>query len=175
MILAQNLKEPLQPRSLPPCSPCSFVRGARPDSPVVLTSFSPLPATPTHQTVSKLVTPNPENSIFCPLCFQSLAHSFLPRAKPRGARSGLFRTYILCSHTLTNSFARAHSTTPLQSVLSALFAQNTGGGYTPKIYLLFSSVYALFKVRPPRTSRGDSIRPKVASLVTSHQQSTTNH
>jgi catechol 2,3-dioxygenase-like lactoylglutathione lyase family enzyme len=56
----------------------------------------------TRQTVCKLVTPTPENSIFCPLCFQSLTHSF----------AGVF------------------STTPLQSYSSALFAQNTGGGYT---------------------------------------------
>ena len=59
-------------------------------------------APPTRQTVCIVVTPTPQNSIFCPLCFQSLAHSF----------AGVF------------------STTPLQSYSSALFAKNTGGGYT---------------------------------------------
>jgi len=41
MILAENLETPLKPRSLPLCSPCSFVRGARPDSVGVLNSFAP--------------------------------------------------------------------------------------------------------------------------------------
>jgi hypothetical protein len=59
-------------------------------------------ASRTSQTVCIVVTPSPENSIFWPLCFQSLAHSF----------AGVF------------------STTPLQSYSSALFAKNTGGGYT---------------------------------------------
>jgi hypothetical protein len=85
----------------------------------------------TRRTVGIVVTPIPENGIFCSLCFQSLTHSFLPRAKPRGARSVLFGSYILCSHILTNSFALVFSTTPLQSYSSALFAKNTGGGYTP--------------------------------------------
>jgi hypothetical protein len=61
-------------------------------------------ARPTRQAVYIVVTPSPENSIFCPLCFQSLAHSF-------GA---------------------SFFTTPLQSVRSALFTENTGGGYTPQ-------------------------------------------
>jgi hypothetical protein len=110
MILAENLEAPLQPRSLPLCSLRSFVRGACPacpeplgDSVGVLNSFSPLPATPTRQTVSKLVTPGPPNVIFCPLCFQSLAHSF----------------------------AGSLLATPLQSYRSALFAQNTGGWVYP--------------------------------------------
>jgi hypothetical protein len=59
-------------------------------------------APPTRQTVYIVVTPSPENGTFCSLCFQSLTHSF----------AGVF------------------STTPLQSYSSALFAQNTGGGYT---------------------------------------------
>ena|SRR5579863_8805730 len=57
MILAENLQAPLQPRSLPLCSPCPFVRGAHPACPDptavsfpqhlprflrVLVSFSPL-------------------------------------------------------------------------------------------------------------------------------------
>src|SRR4029077_14898940 len=57
----------------------------------------------TRQTVCIVVTPSPENGIFCSLCFQSLTHCF----------AGVF------------------STTPLQSYSSALFAQNTGGGYIP--------------------------------------------
>jgi hypothetical protein len=72
----------------------------------------------TRQTVS-IVTPSPEHSISCPLCFQSLAHSF----------------------------ASSFFATPLQSVRSALFAQNARGGYTPQIRLIFSRVYALL----PRT------------------------
>jgi len=59
-------------------------------------------ARPTRQAVCKLVTPNSQNSIFCSLCFQSLARSF----------------------------ASSFFTTPLQSVRSALFHKNTGGGYT---------------------------------------------
>lgn len=38
------------------------------------------------------------------------------------------------------------SSTPLQSILSALFSKNTGGGYTPSIRLLFSRTYALLKI-----------------------------
>jgi hypothetical protein len=61
------------------------------------------PYTPlSRQTVCIVVTPSPEKGIFCSLCFQSLTHSF----------AGVF------------------STTPLQSYSSALFAKNTGGGYT---------------------------------------------
>jgi hypothetical protein len=59
----------------------------------------------TRQTVCIVVTPTPEYIIFCPLCFQSLAHSF---------ENGI-------------------SAILLESCLSALFAQNTGGGYTPPI------------------------------------------
>src|SRR5579864_4846111 len=60
-------------------------------------------APPTRQTVCKPVTPSPRKPVFCSFCFQSLAHSFVG----------------------------AHSTTPLQSYSSALFAQNTGGRYIP--------------------------------------------
>jgi len=60
-------------------------------------------APPTLQTVCKLVTPSSQNVVFCSFSFQSLAHSF----------------------------AGAYSTTPLPSYSSALFAQNTGGGYIP--------------------------------------------
>jgi hypothetical protein len=111
MILAENLETLFPPRPLPPCSPCSFVRAACPacpeplgDSVAVLNSFSPLSAPPTRHSVYKIVTPNSQNVVFCPFCFQSLAHSF----------------------------AASFSTTPLQSVRSALFAGNTGGGYTPQ-------------------------------------------
>jgi hypothetical protein len=69
----------------------------------------------TRQTVCIVVTPSPENGIFRSLCFQSLTHSF----------AGVF------------------STTPLQSYSSALFAQNTGGGYTPEIRLMLSRVCVL--------------------------------
>src|SRR5579864_2565568 len=73
-------------------------------------------ASRTSQTVCIVVTPSPENSIFWPLCFQSLAHSF----------AGVF------------------STTPLQSYSSALFAQNTGGGYTPQnLPLVFKDLRTL--------------------------------
>ena len=40
---------------------------------------------------------------------------------------------ILSFLSLPHSFAESFSTTPLQSYSSALFAQNTGGGYTPRI------------------------------------------
>jgi hypothetical protein len=58
----------------------------------------------TGQIVYIVVTPSLGNSIFCSLCFQSLAHSF----------------------------AASFFATPLQSAFSALFAKNTGGGYTPQ-------------------------------------------
>ena len=60
-------------------------------------------APPTPQTVCIVVSPTPENSIFCPLCFQSLAHSF----------------------------GNGISATLLFSQASALFTQNTGGRYHP--------------------------------------------
>src|SRR4029077_6919566 len=70
----------------------------------------------TRQTVCIVVTPSPENGIFCSLCFQSLTHSF----------AGVF------------------STTPLQSYSSALFAKNTGGGYTPcNLPLVFNRLKTL--------------------------------
>jgi hypothetical protein len=73
----------------------------------------------TRQTVCIVVTPSSENGIFCFLCFQSLTHSF----------AGVF------------------STTPLQSYSSALFAKNTGGGYTPhNPPLVFKGLRALQNV-----------------------------
>jgi hypothetical protein len=70
----------------------------------------------TRQTVCIVVTPSPENGGFCSLCFQSITHSF----------AGVF------------------STTPLQSYCSALFAQNTGGGYTPQnLPLVFKGLRTL--------------------------------
>jgi hypothetical protein len=71
----------------------------------------------TRQTVCIVVTLSPENSFFCPLCFQSLTHSF----------------------------ASSFFATPLQSICSTLFAQNTRGGYTLQTRLIFSRTYALFK------------------------------
>src|SRR5579864_275139 len=59
-------------------------------------------APPTRQTVCKPVTPILRKPVFCSFCFQSLP----------------------------DSLVRVHLTTPLQSVHSALFGQNTGGGYT---------------------------------------------
>jgi hypothetical protein len=58
-------------------------------------------APPTTQAVSKLVTSRPQNAIFYPSSFQSLAHSF----------------------------ENENSTTRLLSEGSALFVQNTGGRY----------------------------------------------
>ena len=59
-------------------------------------------ASSTRQTVCYLVTPSPQNVVFYPFSFLSLAHSS----------------------------ARDHSATPLLSYSSALFSKNTGGGYT---------------------------------------------
>src|SRR5579864_1176962 len=73
----------------------------------------------TGQTVCIVVTPYPENGIFCSLCFQYLTHSF----------AGVF------------------STTPLQSYCSTLFAKNTGGGYTPpSLPLVFKRLRTLKNV-----------------------------
>jgi len=58
-------------------------------------------APPTTQAVRKLVTPRPQNAIFYPSSFQSLAHSF----------------------------ENENFTTRLLSEGSALFVQNTGGRY----------------------------------------------
>ena len=83
-------------------------------------------ARPTRHAVCKLVTSNSQNGIFRPLCFQSLAHSF----------------------------AASVLATPLQSAFSALFAENTGGGYTLKIRLMYSRIYALL----PRLPRAHYVR-----------------
>jgi hypothetical protein len=73
-------------------------------------------ASTTHQTVYKLVTSSLQNVAFCPFYFQSLAHSL----------------------------AEAFSTTPLRSYCSALFAQNTGGGYIPhNLPLVFNALRTL--------------------------------
>jgi hypothetical protein len=88
----------------------------------------------TRQIVCIVVTPRPENGIFCSLCFQSLAHSF----------AGVF------------------STTPLQSYCSALFAKNTGGGYTP--HNLLRVFKHLRTLAPIQAARMEFIPTAVASL-----------
>jgi len=87
-------------------------------------------APPTRQTVCKPVTSSPRKPVFCSLSFQSPAHSF----------------------------ARAFSTTPLPSYSSALFAQNTGGRYTPHNPLfVFKDFRTLTLLVPSRLYEGSEV------------------
>ena len=54
---------------------------------------------------------------------------------------------LLSFQSLAHSFAQENSTTPLQSDSSALFAKNTGGGYTPfvGIQVFLSSLTTFFR------------------------------
>jgi len=93
-----------------------------------------------------------------------LAQSFPSFAAP--AHSGQLRqirkSELLSFHTLANSFAQAHSTTPLQSIRSALFSKNTGGGYIPQNLLrVFKHLQT---VAPIHAARMEFIPMAVASL-----------
>ena len=54
---------------------------------------------------------------------------------------------VFCSfsfQSLAHSFAGTHSTTPLHSYRSALFAENTGGGYIPRdLFFVFKRLRTL--------------------------------
>jgi len=87
-------------------------------------------ASSTGQAVCIQVTPSPENGIFCSLCFQSLTHSF----------------------------ARVFSTTPLQSCSSTLFAKNTGGGYIPpNLLFVFKGFRTLQNSACPKLAHRSSL------------------
>jgi hypothetical protein len=105
--------------------------------------LSPLPTSPNSTHPSQLDTPVPPQ----PLCYQSHPHAFRHTwGVPQCSLSILnspFRTAlparvhiniiprhlaVLCFHTLTHSFATDETLTPAFSIISALFAQNTGVG-----------------------------------------------
>ena len=50
---------------------------------------------------------------------------------------------LLCFHTLTDSFARRKTLSPVVSISSTLFVQNTGGGVSPSILALLFYAHVL--------------------------------
>jgi hypothetical protein len=98
-------------------------------------------APPTRQTVCIIVTPSPENGIFCPLCFQFLAH-FYPELR------GALLTQLLCNQFVPHSLQK----TP-------------GVGIPLKNRLMFSRICGLLPPLAP-SSLCEGSEPTTRSLVT---------
>jgi len=115
-----NRQQPRQftTKSSSPCTLCLCVKlsGSFPPTPVVSTAYGHPSTTAAPQL----------------LCNQSVTHAFCldGGCTPLGASTAyplLPMPYLLSYHTLAHSFALSKISTPLFSIDSALFAQNTRG------------------------------------------------